>query len=226
MILSEVLSLGFDLNSFIVGNVLRGWIVHGDIAAVWMTEPLTSSIAACLLKTCHQAHVVGFYAELNSDTNRQSLEHRANINFVFQQVPVDTCAFSLPFRRRFTLFSVNVPVHLKLARRCDNFGNVYSKVVSSIELTEFDARYLLLVHLFTRSMPRTVGQTSSAGWAESRPGAQMGGTWDAVRGQSIRALDCSVSNVNVLLLIVSLLWSPPLDLSQCQKHMRSLIFFS
>ena len=91
-----------------------------------MTQKLTSSTAACLLKTCHQANVAGFYAELNSDTNRQSLEHCANNNFVFQQVPVDVYAFGLPFRRRFTLFSVNVPVHLKLARRCEIFGNVCS----------------------------------------------------------------------------------------------------
>ena len=30
VILSEVLSPGFDLNSSIVRNVLRGWIAHGD----------------------------------------------------------------------------------------------------------------------------------------------------------------------------------------------------
>ena len=41
---------------------------------------------------------------------------------------------------------------------------------------------LLLVHLFTRFMPKTVGQTIDAGWAESRPGAQMGWTWDVLRG--------------------------------------------
>ena len=46
VILSEVLSPGFDLNSSIVRNVLRGWIAHGDMAAVWMTQPLTSSTAA------------------------------------------------------------------------------------------------------------------------------------------------------------------------------------
>ena len=34
--------------------------------------------------------------------------------------------FGFPIRKRFTLFSVNVPVHLKLARRCENFGNVCS----------------------------------------------------------------------------------------------------
>ena len=39
VILSEVLSPGFGLK-------LRGWIAHGDIAAVWMTQPLTSSTAA------------------------------------------------------------------------------------------------------------------------------------------------------------------------------------
>ena len=125
VILSEALSPGFDRNSSIVRNVLRGWIAHGDIAAVWMTQTLTSSTAACLLKACHQANVVGFYAEHNSDTPQQSLEHWATNNFVFQQVPVDLCAFGLPFKKR-TLFSVNVPVHLQLARRCDDSGHVCS----------------------------------------------------------------------------------------------------
>ena len=68
VILSELLSTDFELNSSTVRNVLRGWIAHGDIAAVWMAEPLTSSTAVCLLKTCHQANFVGFCADLNSDT--------------------------------------------------------------------------------------------------------------------------------------------------------------
>ena len=126
VILSEVLSPDFDLNSSTVRKVLRGWIAHGDTAAVWMTQPLTSSTAACLLKACHQANVVGFYAELISNTNRQSFEHCVNSNSVFQQVPMDLCALGLPFRKRFTLFSVNVSVRLNLARRCDNFGHVCS----------------------------------------------------------------------------------------------------
>ena len=46
VILSEVLSPDIDLNSSAVRNVLRGWIAHGDIAAVWMTQPRTSSTAA------------------------------------------------------------------------------------------------------------------------------------------------------------------------------------
>ena len=56
------------------------------------------------------------------------------------------------------------------------------KIVFFIEHTEFDLQDLLLMQLFTRSMPRTVGQTSNVGWAESRPAAQMGWTWVAVRG--------------------------------------------
>ena len=103
------------LNSPIVRDVLRGWIAHGDIAAEWMIQPLTLSTAACLLKAGNQANVVGFYSVLNSDTPRQSLGHWATNNFVFQQVPVDLCAFGLPFKKRFTLFSVSVPVHLQLA---------------------------------------------------------------------------------------------------------------
>ena len=31
-------------------------------------------------------------------------------------------------------------------------------------------------------MPRTVGLTNIAGWEKSRPEAQMGEKWDAVRG--------------------------------------------
>ena len=123
VVLSGVLSPGFDLKSSLVRDVLRGWIGHGDIAAVWMTQPLTLSTVACLLKAYHQANVVGFHVVLNSDTPRQSLEHWATNNYVFQQVPVDVCAFGLPFKKRFTLFSVNVPVHLQLARRCDNSGH-------------------------------------------------------------------------------------------------------
>ena len=195
VILSEFLSPNFDLNSSTVRNVLHGWIAHGDVAVVLLTQPLTSSTAACLLKTCHQANVVSFHAELIHNTVSQSFEHWVNSAFGFQREPVDMCAFGLPFRKRFIMFSVNVPVHLKLARLCNIFGNVCSfsgkahqqlgpslKVVSSIELTEFDMRYLLLVHLFTRFMRRTVGQTSNVGWAESWPGAQMGWTWVAVRG--------------------------------------------
>ena len=79
-----------------------------------------------ILKARHQANVVGFYAELSSDTPRQSLVHWATNNFVFQQVPVDLCASGLPFRKRFTLFSVSVPVHLQLARHCDDGGQVCS----------------------------------------------------------------------------------------------------
>ena len=149
VILSEVLSPGFDLNSSIVRNVLRGWIAHGGIAAVWMTQPLTSSTAACLRKACQQANFVGFYAEFHSDTTRHSIVRCASKSLVFQQVPADVCAFGFPFRKRLTLFSVNVPVHLKLARRCDNFDHVTpflakrieaGKGIFSIELTEFDMR--------------------------------------------------------------------------------------
>ena len=51
VIVSEFLSPNFDLNSSTVRNVLRRWIAHGDAAAVWLTQPSTSSSAACLLKT-------------------------------------------------------------------------------------------------------------------------------------------------------------------------------
>ena len=142
-----------------------------------MTQPLTSSTAACLLKACHQANVVGFYAELSSGAPRQSLVHWATNNFVFQQVPVDLCAFGLPFKKRFTLFSVNVPVHLQLARRCDDSGHFCSfsgkthrqlKYCSQNRFLHRSHRvrymlFLLLVHWFTHSMRKTVGRTSSGG---------------------------------------------------------------
>ena len=58
VVLSGVLSPGFDLYSSIVRNVLRGWITHGDIAAVWVTQPLALSTVSCLLEACQQANVV------------------------------------------------------------------------------------------------------------------------------------------------------------------------
>ena len=126
VILGEFLSSNYDLKSSTVRNVLRGWIAHGDVAAVWLAQTSTSFAATCLLKTCHEAHVVGFYAEHIHNTVSQSFEHCVNGAFGFQQAPVDMCAFGFPFRKRFMLFSVNVPVHLKLVRRCKNFGHVCS----------------------------------------------------------------------------------------------------
>ena len=73
------------LNSPIVRNVLRGWFARGDIAAVGMTQPLALSTASCLLEKCQQANVAGFFAELNSNTSRQSFVHCANSRLVFQQ---------------------------------------------------------------------------------------------------------------------------------------------
>ena len=126
VILSEVLSPSFNLNSPIVRHVLRDWIAHGDVAAVWTTRPLALSTVSCRLEACHQANVVGFFAELRNDTTCQSLAHCVNNKFVFQQVPMDMCACGLTFKRRFMLVSVHVPLHMKLARRCDNQGNVCS----------------------------------------------------------------------------------------------------
>ena len=74
VILTEFLSPDFDLNSSAVRNVLRGWIAHGDVAAVWLTQPLTSSTAACLLKPCHPANVVGLWS--SSATQVVSLSSR------------------------------------------------------------------------------------------------------------------------------------------------------
>ena len=149
-----------NLNSSTVHNVLRGWVAAGDIAAVWMTLPLTSSTAACLLKACHQANVVGFYAELISNTNRQYFEHCVNSNFVFSRCPWIYVLLAYLSGIVLRCFSANVPVHLNLARRCENFGHDCSfsgkahrqlgscfKVVFFTGHTEFDVQYLLLVHL-------------------------------------------------------------------------------
>ena len=55
-----------------------------------MTQPLALSIASCLLETCQQANVAGFFAELLSNTTRQTFVHCAS-RLVFQQVPVEMC---------------------------------------------------------------------------------------------------------------------------------------
>ena len=60
------------------------------------------------------------------------------------------------------------------------------KIVVSTDRNEFDMLFLLLAHLFTHSIPMTVGQTSSGGLAESLAGAQMSWTWVAVRGDPRR----------------------------------------
>ena len=178
----------FDLNSSTVRNVLRGWIAHGDIAAVWMTQPLASSTASCLLETCLQANVVGFFAELNSNTTRQSFVHCANSGSVFSASTAGHVCFWLHRSGNvvrcslsplwYTCSWLDVVTILEtsalfLAKRIGSWDPVL-KVISSIELTESDMHLLSLVHLLTRSMPRIVGQTSNAGWVESRPGAQMG----------------------------------------------------
>ena len=112
----------FDLNGSTVRNVLRGWITHGDIAAVWITEPLALSTVSSLLEACQQAAVLGVCADLHSDTARHL--HSASKKLALRQVPVYLCALGFPFMKRLTLFSVSVPVYIKLARRCNNFEHV------------------------------------------------------------------------------------------------------
>ena len=121
---SRVLSPDFDLDSSTVRNVLRGWITHGDIAAAWMTQPLALSKVASLLEAFQQAAIAGVYADFHSDTARHL--HAASKNFAVRQVPVDLCAFGFIFQKRLTLYSVSVPLYLKLAQRCDNLDHVCS----------------------------------------------------------------------------------------------------
>ena len=73
-------------------------------------------------------------------------------------------------------------VALFLAKRIGSSVFVF-KIVFFTEHTEFTMQDVLLVHLLTRSMPRTVGPTSNVGWAESLPGARWCG----------RGLQCAVS---------------------------------
>ena len=122
---SGVLWPGYHLNSSVVRNVLRGWITRGDIAAVWMTQPSAMSTVSCPLEACQQTRVVGFFAELQSDTPRRSLciVPARILSFCGCRW---TCACGFASRKRLTLFSVSVPAHLKLARQCDNFGHVCS----------------------------------------------------------------------------------------------------
>ena len=68
------------------GSRMMTWLLCGLLSRQRRLLP-------CLLKTCHQANVVGFYAELVNNTVRQSFEHRVGKAFGFQQVPVDMCAF-------------------------------------------------------------------------------------------------------------------------------------
>ena len=95
------LSPNFDINSSTVRHVLRGWITHGNVAAVWMTQPLSSITISRLLETCQHANVVGCYAEFHSDTALHQLANR----LVIRQVPVDLCEFGFPLKKRVTLFS-------------------------------------------------------------------------------------------------------------------------
>ena len=94
--------------------MLHGWIAHGDVAALWITELF-----------CHQANVGGVFAGLNSDTTWQSLAQCAENTFAFQRMASDMCAFGSPFRKRLTRLSVNTPIHMKMARRCDDHDNVF-----------------------------------------------------------------------------------------------------
>ena len=142
-------------------------------------------------------HVIKrMYAELSSVTPRQSLLHWATNNFVFQQVPVDLVRLGLTVQEHaVTTLVTSAPF---LAKRIDSWDPGL-KINFSTDRTEFGMLYLWLVHWFTHSMPRTVGQTSNAGWVESRLGAQMWWTWVAVRGfpggVQLDLCDCFLSSL-------------------------------
>ena len=180
VVLSGVLSPDFDLNSSTVPTCLVVWVTHGDIAAVWMTQPLALSTGSCLLEACQQAAIAGVHEDLHNDIARHL--HAATKNLAVRQVPADLCAFGFPFKKRLTWYIVCVPLYLKLAQRGNNFdhicsfsGQAHQRWKGHFIHRAHRVRYSLLVHLFTCSMARTVGVTNIAGWAESRQGHRWSG---------------------------------------------------
>ena len=61
-----------------------------------------------------------------------------------------------------------------LAKRIGSW-DVVQKVASSIELTEFDMRYLLLVHLFSRSMQGQLDEQATLVRLNHSQGHKWGG---------------------------------------------------
>ena len=102
VILSEFLSPNFDLNSFTVRNVLHGWIAHDDVAAVWLTQPSTSSTAVSSQnmsssKRCRFPR--GAYQQYGSSVFRALYRQR-----LWQSLYQWICVPSgLPFRKRSVL---------------------------------------------------------------------------------------------------------------------------
>ena len=122
VMLCEVLSSVFDFNSTIVRNVLRGWIAHGDVAVLWITQPLAFSTGGSMstsercwfLRGAPQRHDSAVFCALCQQEPCLSVSADGHV------------CFGLLFRKRFTLLSVNVPTHMKVVRRCDDHGNVCS----------------------------------------------------------------------------------------------------
>ena len=174
VILSEFLSPHFDLNSSAVRNVLRGWIAFGDIAAVWMT--LTSSAAACLLKkhvtkrmllvstgSLSATRIVSLPSTVSTTTLSFSRCQWICALVAYRSGNVLRCSLSMFRCTRSWLDAVitlvtSAPFLAKHRQRGFCFQDRFST-----DRTKFEMQYLLLVHLFTPSMPRTVGQTSSVG---------------------------------------------------------------
>ena len=130
--------------------------------------------------------------KLNSNSTRQSFVYCVNSRLVFvggyvlliyRSGNVLRCFLSTFWRPWSWLDVVTTLVTSTplLTKRIDSWDPDL-KINSSIDLIEFDMLSLLLVHLFTPFMVKTVGQNSNAGWTESRSGAQMGWTWNAVHG--------------------------------------------
>ena len=70
VILSDILSPGFDLASPVVRDVLHSWSAHGD---AWIKAEPQASTAVCLLEACQQAGAVGCFAGLSTNVACQSL---------------------------------------------------------------------------------------------------------------------------------------------------------
>ena len=124
--MSEVLSPGFVLNRWNRAQCAAGldcsWrhrscvddSAAGFVHCLMSSEKMSTSERCWFLRGAQQQHDSSVFRALCQQSPFVSA------------CPVDMCAFGLPIRKRFTLFSVNVLVHLKLTRRCDNFGNVCS----------------------------------------------------------------------------------------------------
>ena len=96
------------------------WIAHGDVAV---------NVVYCCVSSQNMSAKQTLLVSTRSPPTLQSVSRSSIVSATpsasskYQWICV-LLAYSSG--KRFMLFSVNVPVHLKLARRCNNFGHVCS----------------------------------------------------------------------------------------------------